>query len=123
MIERLKAAGQTLRREWAVVELLYRDERVPRTAKWLLGLAVTYLASPVDLIPDFIPVLGHLDDVLIVGGLVALAFRLVPSYVLAECRARARSGGSEAGTAETQGGEWTEGKQGKAMHLWRRDAR
>lgn len=52
---------------------LFRDERVPRRAKWPLLLVVPYLASPIDLIPDFIPVLGQLDD----AALVALALRRV----------------------------------------------
>ncbi len=63
-----------------------RHPRTPRRAKWLLGLATAYLVTPIDLIPDGLPVIGHLDDLLIVPGLIFLAIRLVPRDVIAECR-------------------------------------
>ena len=55
-------------------------------AKWLLWLAIAYLLLPFDLIPDFIPVLGQLDDVLIVPGLVYLALMMIPPDIIDECR-------------------------------------
>lgn len=54
---------------------------VPRPSKWLLAGAIAYLLSPIDLIPDVIPVLGHLDDVIIVPLLVWLALSLVPRHI------------------------------------------
>jgi len=60
--------------------------QTPLFAKILLGLAVAYLLLPFDLIPDFIPVLGQLDDVLIVPGLIYLALKMIPDDVVAECR-------------------------------------
>ena len=58
-------------------------------AKFLLTVAIFYAVSPVDLIPDFIPVIGFLDDLLIIPGLVILALRFVPNEVVADCRLRA----------------------------------
>lgn len=69
--------------------LVVKDPRTPRVSKWLLGAALVYLASPVDLVPDFIPVLGQLDDLVIVPGLVWLATRFIPRGVVAECREQA----------------------------------
>ncbi len=65
---------------------LASHERTPCISKWLIGLAIAYLMSPVDLIPDFIPVLGHLDDLLIVPGLIAIALLLVPEDVKSQAR-------------------------------------
>jgi len=55
-------------------------------AKVLLGMAIGYLLLPFDLIPDFIPVIGQLDDLLIVPGLIYLALKMIPDEVMAECR-------------------------------------
>ncbi len=69
--------------------LVLKHPGTPLLARLLLAAAVAYLLSPLDLLPDWIPVLGYADDVLIVGGLVALAIALVPREVVAECRERA----------------------------------
>ncbi len=92
MLERLKAIGRGLKRELAVYRLVLKHPRTPRLAKWLLGLAVGYALLPFDLIPDFIPILGQLDDVVIVPALVWSALRLVPDDVVAECRRRVTAG-------------------------------
>jgi len=68
-----------------------KDRRTPKLAKVLLGLAVGYALSPVDLIPDFVPVLGYLDDIVLVPALVLLALKMVPREVIEDCRARASS--------------------------------
>ena len=75
-----------LREEIGFCRRVLADERTPRPAKWLLGAALAYAACPIDLIPDWIPVLGHLDDVVIVPLLVFLGLRLVPRQVLREAR-------------------------------------
>lgn len=87
VFERLRAIATRAKREVRVYQRVIADERTPRAAKLLLGAAVGYLLLPFDLIPDFIPVLGQVDDVLIVPGLVVLALRLVPDALLAEHRA------------------------------------
>ena len=63
--------------------------RTPALAKWLLVLALVYLCSPLDLIPDCIPVLGQLDDMIIVPLIIFLALTLVPAEVRRECAAAA----------------------------------
>jgi uncharacterized membrane protein YkvA (DUF1232 family) len=80
-----------IKREISFYRLVLQDPRVPRYAKWLLGLAVAYAVSPIDLIPDFIPVVGHLDDLLIVPLLAGQAMLAVPAEVVRDCRARAGS--------------------------------
>jgi len=74
--------------------LAYRDPRTPWYAKAFAALVAAYALSPIDLIPDFIPVLGQLDDLLLVPLGVAVAVRLIPRQVLADCRARAREAAS-----------------------------
>lgn len=89
MLEILKTTVRRFRQEIKVYQLVLRDARVPRLSKWLLGLAIVYTLSPIDLIPDFIPILGQLDDLLIVPVLLVLALWFIPESVLKDCRARA----------------------------------
>ena len=86
MKQRLREIAQHLKTEFAIYRLALKHDRTPWGAKVLLGLAVGYVLLPFDLIPDFIPVIGHLDDLVIVPGLIYLALRLIPEEVMAECR-------------------------------------
>lgn len=79
-----------LRREVLALYLACRDPRVPWYAKALAAAVVAYALSPLDLIPDFIPVLGYLDDLVLIPIGVLLVRRLVPGPVLNECRQRAQ---------------------------------
>jgi uncharacterized membrane protein YkvA (DUF1232 family) len=92
VLKRLKEAAAAFRREIAVYQRVRRHPRTPKTAKVLMGAAIAYAVSPIDLIPDFIPVLGHLDDLIIVPLLVVAALKLVPKDVLDECRAAPPNG-------------------------------
>src|SRR5438874_1026011 len=78
-----------LKRETHALYLAARHPRTPWYAKLLIAGIVAYAASPIDLIPDFVPVLGVLDDLILLPLGIALAIRLVPREVLAECRANA----------------------------------
>jgi len=71
--------------------LAFKDRRTPWYAKAFIILIVAYALSPVDLIPDFIPVIGYLDDLILVPAGIYLAIKMVPAGVLAECRQKAIS--------------------------------
>lgn len=86
MIARLKRWAQALKRDVLVLWLAARDPRVPWGPKLLAGVVAAYALSPIDLVPDFIPVLGYLDDLLIVPAGVWLTLRLIPSELLDELR-------------------------------------
>ncbi len=92
MFERLRAIGKTLKSELKVYRLVLEDRRTPTLAKIMLSLAVGYLLLPFDLIPDFIPVIGHLDDAVVVPALVVAAVKMIPREVLAEARLKANVG-------------------------------
>jgi len=92
---RLKGWARRMKAEVHALYLAYRDPRTPPHARLFAALVVAYAFSPIDLIPDAIPVLGHLDDVILVPLGVALAVRMIPPHVLAECRKKARERGAE----------------------------
>jgi uncharacterized membrane protein YkvA (DUF1232 family) len=88
-LERWKAQAKKLERETYALYLASRDARTPWYAKAVAILVVAYLFSPIDLIPDPIPLLGYLDDLVFVPLGIALALRLVPAEVMSDCRAAA----------------------------------
>ncbi len=89
MTSRLRRRARSLRIETHALWLAYRDPRVPWYAKLGAVCVLAYALSPIDLIPDFIPVVGLLDDLLVLPIGVFVVVRLIPREVLAECRVRA----------------------------------
>jgi uncharacterized membrane protein YkvA (DUF1232 family) len=92
ILAELKQRARHLKAETFALYLAARDPRTPWYAKLLVAGIVAYAFSPIDLIPDFVPVLGYLDDLILLPLGIALAIRLIPPPVLAECRARAQEG-------------------------------
>ena len=86
---RLKVWAKKLKRDGVTLWFAVKDAATPWYAKALGIFVVAYALSPIDLIPDFIPVLGYLDDVILLPGLIWLAIRLIPAEVLVACRERA----------------------------------
>lgn len=90
IVAKLKQRADHLKTETLVLYLAARDPRTPWYAKLLVAGIVAYVFSPIDLIPDFIPVLGYLDDLILIPIGIALAIKLVPHSVLVECRVQAQ---------------------------------
>ncbi|MDZ4771065.1 MAG: YkvA family protein [Chloroflexota bacterium] len=91
MLEPIRKRARHLKNEVFALYLAYRDPRVPWYAKVFIAFVVAYAFSPIDLIPDFIPVLGYLDDLILIPLGVTLALRMIPPDVLAECREQAQA--------------------------------
>jgi uncharacterized membrane protein YkvA (DUF1232 family) len=87
---RLRSWARSIKTDVVALSLAARDPRVPWYAKLAAATVAAYALSPIDLIPDFIPVLGYLDDVILVPLGILLAVRLIPSDLMAELRANAR---------------------------------
>lgn len=86
----LTQRARRLKAETFALYLAARDPRTPWYAKLLVAGIVAYAISPIDLIPDFVPVLGYLDDLILIPIGIAFAIKLIPHSVLTECRARAQ---------------------------------
>ena len=93
MLNQLKARARALKMEAYAIYIAARDPRTPWYAKALVFFVVAHTFSPIDLIPDFIPVLGYLDDLIITPGGIWLAVRLIPPEVMEEARAAAAARG------------------------------
>ena len=100
-MQRLRRWAKRLKTELRALYLAYGDPRVPWYARAFAVIVVAYAFSPVDLIPDPIPVLGYLDDLILVPLGIALAVRMIPDAVLDECRTRARDTASQQGPKGT----------------------
>lgn len=104
ILETLRGWAKKLKRDGITLWFACKHPATPWYAKALGVFVVGYALSPIDLIPDFIPVLGYVDDVLLLPGLIWLAIRLTPAHVLAECR--------------TRGDEWMAREGAKPRSLW-----
>ena len=91
LFKNLKQRAQQLKAETYALYLAARDPRTPWYAKLLVAGIVAYALSPIDLIPDFIPVIGYLDDLILLPLGILWAIKLIPPAVLAECRAHAQT--------------------------------
>ncbi|WP_066175760.1 YkvA family protein [Bacillus marinisedimentorum] len=89
MIAQLKAWAKQLKKQIFILYFAYKDKRTPWFARLFTTLVVAYAFSPIDLIPDFIPVLGYLDDILLVPTGIYLALKMIPEHVIADCREQA----------------------------------
>jgi uncharacterized membrane protein YkvA (DUF1232 family) len=89
--EAWKHRARQLKIETYAIYLAYRDPRVPWYARLFAACVVGYAFSPIDLIPDPIPILGYLDDLVLVPVGVALALKMIPENVLSECRERSEA--------------------------------
>lgn len=99
VFERTKAVAGRIQDELRVCRRILVHPGTPRVSKWLLAAAIAYAVSPIDLIPDFIPVFGYLDDAVLVPLLVVLALRAVPGHVVAECREAVLTGRDDGGSS------------------------
>jgi uncharacterized membrane protein YkvA (DUF1232 family) len=89
MRQSIKEKARKLKREISASAYALQDRRLPWLPRVVLIFKLGYASSPVDLIPDFIPVLGYLDDLLIVPGLITLALRMIPAEIMREARRKA----------------------------------
>lgn len=89
MIQDLKRRARELKREVTALSIAARDKETPWMAKAVTWLVAAYALSPIDLIPDFIPILGYLDDLILIPLGVSLAIKLIPSHVMEKARSQA----------------------------------
>lgn len=89
MFAQLKAWAKQLKRQIFVLYLAYKDQRTPWFAKLFAICVVAYAFSPLDLIPDFIPILGYLDDVILLPLGIMFALKMMPQPVIIDCRNKA----------------------------------
>ncbi|MEY8755373.1 YkvA family protein [Peribacillus frigoritolerans] len=89
MLKKIKAWTRNLKKQVFILYFAYKDNRVPWYAKLFAACVVAYTFSPIDLIPDFIPILGYIDDVIIVPLGIMLALKMIPASVLTDCEEKA----------------------------------
>jgi uncharacterized membrane protein YkvA (DUF1232 family) len=90
VLTKLKTKAKELKRETYTLYLVYKDSRVSWWKRLFLGVVIGYAVSPIDLIPDFIPVIGYLDDLILVPIGISVALKIIPREIIEECRKKAR---------------------------------
>jgi uncharacterized membrane protein YkvA (DUF1232 family) len=119
----IKTWAKRIKRDLHALYLAGRDPRVPWYVKMLAIATAAYALSPIDLIPDFIPVIGYLDDLLLVPLGIYLAVRLIPPQVMAECRAEAARRQDRPPVSRMAAGlvllVWTGGALAMMVWIWR----
>jgi uncharacterized membrane protein YkvA (DUF1232 family) len=90
LMQTLRQQARALKAETLALYLAVRDPRVPWYAKMTAAVVVAYALSPIDLIPDFVPILGYLDDLILIPLGIALVLHMIPVTVMEDCRERAR---------------------------------
>lgn len=91
-LNNLKQKAKALKNEIIALSLSFKHKKTPWQAKMMIGLTISYALSPIDLIPDFIPVIGHLDDLIILPFMILISIKMIPAEVMEECRKRAVEG-------------------------------
>lgn len=86
LLDKLKAKARDLKKELKALYLVYKRPDTPWYAKVVIVIVVGYALSPIDLIPDFIPVLGYIDDLILIPLGILIVIRLIPDEIMDECR-------------------------------------
>ncbi len=86
MLEKMAAFGKRIKKEVKIYQAVLKDRRTPLLAKVFLGLAIGYILMPFDLIPDFIPIIGQLDDFIFATLFIFIALKFIPKHVIQEHR-------------------------------------
>lgn len=94
--KKLKERAELLKKDIPAVLFALKHPKTPLKAKIIAAVAVAYALSPIDLIPDFIPVLGYIDDIIVLPALITISIKLIPADVFEECRKKAEANDSSA---------------------------
>lgn len=86
-----KQKAKELKENLSALYIAYKRKDTPTAAKLVIGVTIGYALSPIDLIPDFIPIFGYLDDIIIISLLIALSIKLIPDSIMQECKEQSKN--------------------------------
>ena len=89
LLEKIRTNAKDLKHKTYTLYLVYKDKRIPIWKRLFLGAVIGYAVSPIDLIPDFIPIIGYLDDLILIPVGLAIAIKLIPKDIMYDCEKRA----------------------------------